>query len=205
MKKIIVTFGLILSTFASAQTTGEALINKATEKMKSYKSMYSTFDYSLDNDKENIHDKQSGYITLEGEKYNLSLLGIKQIFDGNNVYTISEEDEEVTISKGENEDALLTPTKVLNAYKKGFNIKLGDKKNHIQYVILTPEKKSNTKKVTIGIDSKTNDLYSVTEENYEGTKTTLTLTKFIPNFPVMPLSLQYDKNKYKDYLITEID
>ncbi|APD07920.1 hypothetical protein UJ101_02421 [Flavobacteriaceae bacterium UJ101] len=205
MKKIVLVFAFVFGVFINAQTSGKDLLNKATEKMKSYTSLYSTFDYSLDNAKENIHDKQHGYIYLKGEQYNLSLLGIKQIFDGKKIYTISEEDEEVTISKGENEDALLTPTKVLNAYKKGFNIVMGEKKDHIQYVVLTPEKKSNTKKVVIGINSKTDDLYSVMEENNEGTQTTLTLNKFIPNFPVPLMLLQYDTNKYKDYLITEID
>ncbi|MFV0531203.1 MAG: LolA family protein [Flavobacteriales bacterium] len=205
MKNIILIIGFVSGIFINAQTSGKNLLDKATKKMKSYTSMYSTFDYHLDNNKENIHDKQSGYIYLKGERYNLSLLGIKQIFDGKKIYTISEEDEEVTISKGENEDALLTPTKVLDSYKKGFKITLGEKKGTIQYIVLTPEKKSNTQKVVIGIDSKTNDLYSVMEENNEGTQTTLTLTNLIPNFPVPTLLLQYDKNKYKDYLITEID
>ncbi len=205
MKNIFLIVGVAFSVFVNAQASGKALLDKTTKKMKNYTSMYSTFDYSLKNNKENIYDKQNGYIYLRGEKYSLNLLGIKQIFDGKKVYTISEEDEEVTISKGGNEDALLTPTKVLNSYKKGFKIVLGEKKGNIQYIVLTPEKKSTTKKVVIGINSTTNDLSSVMEENNEGTQTTLTLTNFIPNFPVPQMLLQYDKNKYKDYLITEID
>ncbi len=205
MKNSIVIIGLIISTLVSAQTSGKALLDQTTKKMKSYSSMYSTFDYNLDNQKENIHDKQQGYIYLKGDQYHLSLLGIKQIYDGKKIYTISEEDQEVTISSGKNEETLLTPNKVLNSYKKGFKITLGNQKGDIQYIVLTPEKKNNTKKVIIGINTKTNDLYSVMEENNEGTQTTLTLTHFIPNFPVPLLLLQYDKNKYQDYLITEID
>lgn len=205
MKKIVLVFGFVLGVFMNAQTSGKALLNKATEKMKSYSSLYSTFDYSLDNAKENIHDKQHGYIYLKGDQYHLSLLGIKQIFDGKKVYTISEEDQEVTISKGENEETLLTPTKILNSYKKGFTITMGEKKGGIQYVVLTPKKKSNTKKVLIGIRPESNDLYSVMEENNEGTQTTLTLNKLIPNFPVPLMLLQYDTHKYKNYLTTEID
>lgn len=206
MKKIVFVFGLVLSIFVNAQTSGRTLLNKSTKKMKSYTSMYLTFNYSLENAKENIHDKQHGYIYLKGEQYHLSLLGIKQIFDGTKLYTISEEDEEVTISKGKNEDALLTPTKILNSYKKGFTIVKGVKKDLIQYVTLTPKKKSaTTKKVVIGINSSTDDLHSIMEENNEGTQTTFTLNKFIPNFPVPPMLLQYDANKYKNYLITEID
>ncbi len=205
MKNKIVIIGLIVSTFINAQTSGKVLLDQVTKKMKSYTSMYSTFDYSLDNQKENIHDNQQGYIYIKGDQYHLSLLDIKQIYNGKKIYTISEEDEEVTISSGKNEETLLTPNKVLNSYKKGFKITLGNQKGDIQYIVLTPEKKNNTKKVIIGINTKTNDLYSVMEENNEGTQTTLTLTHFIPNFPVPLLLLQYDKNKYQNYLITELD
>lgn len=204
MKNKIVIIGIILSTFVNAQTSGKALLDKVTKKMKSYTSMYSTFDYELNNQKENIHDKQQGYIYIKGDQYHLNLLGIQQIYDGKKIYTISEEDEEVTVSSANNEGTLLTPNKVLSSYKKGFNVTLGDNKKY-QQIILTPEKKSNTKNVVIYVNPKTYDLYSITEENHEGTRTTLTLTNFIPNFPVPLLLLQYDKNKYQDYLITELD
>ncbi len=205
MNKLVLTLAIISSSFSIAQTSGKDLLNKVTEKMKSYNSLYSTFDYRLDNDKENIHDKQNGFIFLQGDKYNLNLLGINQIFDGEKVYTISDEDEEVTITSGENEDIILTPNKVLNTYKKGYKITLSELKNDIQYILLIPENKNNTKKVVVGINKKTNELYSVTEENNEGTKTSFELVNLIPNFPIVPTLLQYDNNKYKDYLITEIN
>ncbi len=205
MRKIILALGLALNGILGYTQEARALLDKASEKMNAYTSVFSTFDYRLDNDKESIHDIQKGNIYLEGEKYHLELSGMVQIYDGEKIYTISDEDQEVTISKKDNTDALLTPVKILNAYKKGYKITAGNKKGDIKYVILTPEKKSTTKKVVIGINSKTINLQSVMEENNEGTQTTLILTKFIPNAPVLPMQLQYDKNKYKNYIITEMD
>jgi len=86
MRKIILALGLTLNGVLGHTQEARALLDKASEKMSTYTSVFSTFDYRLDNDKENIHDIQKGTIYLEGEKYHLELLGMVQIYDGEKSY-----------------------------------------------------------------------------------------------------------------------
>ena len=65
--------------------------------MNTYKNIQISFKYVLENEAENIRQETKGKVTLEGDKYVLNILGIQRIFDGKTLYTISPEDEEVTI------------------------------------------------------------------------------------------------------------
>ena len=192
----------MLSLFAHAQT-GKALLDKTSAKLKAYTSMYANFSYKIVESQTKKTTNQTGLVITQGEKYNLKTDDLLQIYDGKKVYSISDADKEVTISDANNEDVLLTPTKIINSYKTGYTINNGTKKGNIQYINLTPTKAGNIKKVVIGINTSNYNLYSVSEETKSYTST-LTISKFIPNYPVMPITFQFDKEKYKNYLITNL-
>lgn len=192
----------MLSLFAHAQT-GKALLDKTSAKLKGYTSMYANFSYKIVESQTKKTTNQTGLVITQGEKYNLKTDDLLQIYDGKKVYSISDADKEVTISDANNEDVLLTPTKIINSYKTGYTITNGTKKGNIQYINLTPTKAGNIKKVVIGINTSNYNLYSVSEETKSYTST-LTISKFIPNYPVMPITFQFDKEKYKNYLITNL-
>ena len=183
MKKILVfaflAFGF--TAFSQNDAKAEKLLNEVSAKIKSYKNISLDFKYELNNLSENIKQETRGDVVIEGEKYKLNILGITRIYDGKTLYTISPEDEEVTISSNntENENTI-TPSDMLSFYEDGYTYKMDIVQNvkgrKIQYVKLSPiDANSEIKYVLLGIDATTKHIYNLIEAGNNGTKTTLTV------------------------------
>ncbi|MCF6295260.1 MAG: outer membrane lipoprotein carrier protein LolA [Flavobacteriaceae bacterium] len=213
MKKIVILLVLFISTVTFAQNSSEAksLLDEVTAKVKSYKNISIDFKYVLNNSEENISQETRGDVVMEGEKYKLNILGITRIYDGKTMYSISPEDEEVTISTENTEDEnTITPSKMLSFYENGYNYSMDIIQNlngrKIQYVKLLPiDSNSEIKYVLLGIDIKTKHIYNLIEIGSNDTKTTLTVNSFKTNEPLSKTLFTFDESKYKDYYINKLD
>ena len=213
MKKLVFLFALFITFTSSSQDAAKAkaLLNEVSAKVKSYKNISIEFKYVLKNVSENINQETRGSVVIEGEKYLLNILGITRIFDGKKLYTISPEDEEVTISKDNSDDEnTITPSKMLSFYNEGYNYAMDIVQNvegrKIQVVKLTPiDSNSEIKHVLLGIDAKTKHIYNLIEVGKNDTRTTLTVKSFKTNEPISKTLFTFDKNKYKGYYINNLD
>lgn len=213
MKKLLFLFLstiFTLTTYAQ-DAKAKALLDEVSTKAKNYKNISIDFKYVLENTEENIRQETRGDVIMEGEKYRLNILGITRIFDGQNLYSISPEDEEVTVSKASSEDQnTITPSKMLSFYEDGFTYKMDIEQNvqgrKIQFVKLTPiDSSSEIKYVLLGIDNKTKHIYRLIEIGKNGTKTTLTVNSFKTNETLSKSLFTFDQEKYKDYYINKLD
>ncbi len=213
MKKLIVIAFLSLGFSALAQNDAkaEALLNEVSTKIKAYKNIRLDFKYELNNVSENISQETRGDVVIEGEKYKLNILGITRIFDGKTLYTISPEDEEVTISTDNTEDeSTITPSKMISFYEDGYIYKMDIVQNvkgrKIQYIKLNPiDVNSEIKHVLLGIDATTKHIYNLIEVGENGTKTILTVNSFKTDEPISKTLFTFDESKYSDYFINKID
>jgi len=213
MKNILVTIALLVcfNGFSQESEKAKALLNEVDAKVRSYENISIDFKYALQNSSENVNQVTRGDVTIEGEKYFLNVLGVTRIYDGKTLYTISPEDEEVTISSDNSEDEnTITPSKMLSFYKEGYTFAMDIiqdvKGRKIQYVKLTPiDTNSEIKQVLLGIDAKTKHIYNLIEIGKNGTKTTLTVNSFKTNEPISKSLFKFDKNKYKGYYINKLD
>jgi outer membrane lipoprotein-sorting protein len=212
MKKITIIFTLFIYAISFGQDTkAKALLDEVSQKAKSYENISLDFKYVLDNSAENIKQETRGDVVMQGDKYRLNILGATRIFDGKTLYSISPDDEEVTISSDvSNEDSNITPSKMLSFYEDGYTYKMDIiqdvKGRKIQYVKLTPiDSNSEIKNVLLGIDAQTKHIYNLIEVGKNGTKTTLTVNSFKTNEPISKSLFTFDKNKYKDYYINKLD
>lgn len=213
MKKILLAFILISQTFVFAQNNAEAkkLLDEVNSIAKSYDNISIDFKFVLVNTEENIKQEMRGDVILQGDKYVLNAFGITRIFDGKILYSISPEDEEITISSENTEDeSTITPSKMLSFYKEGYNYEMDIVQNvsgrKIQYVKLIPiDSNSDIKNVLLGIDIKTKHVYNLIEVGANNTKTTITVNSFKTNEPLSKTLFTFDKNKYKDYYINKLD
>ena len=122
---IICVFSWTIGLAQNREPEAQTLLEAVSAKVKSYDNMVLEFKYVLENSEENIHQETRGNITLSDEKYSLNILGIKRLFDGQSLYTISPEDEEVTISSfNSGDDNTITPSQMLTFYEKGYNYKM---------------------------------------------------------------------------------
>lgn len=213
MKKLIVIACIALgfNAFAQNDAKAESLLNDVSSKIKSYKNISLDFKYELNNTSENIKQETRGDVVLEGDKYKLNILGITRIFNGKTLYTISPEDEEVTVSSDNSDDeSTITPSKMLSFYEDGYTYKMDIIQNvkgrKIQYVKLIPmDTNSEIKHILLGIDATTKHIYNLIEVGKNGTKTTLTVNSFKTDEPISKTLFTFDKSKYSDYFINNID
>ncbi|HLV69215.1 MAG TPA: outer membrane lipoprotein carrier protein LolA [Xanthomarina sp.] len=212
MKKITLIFTLFIYAISFGQDSkAKALLDEVSQKAKSYDNISIDFKYVLDNAAENIKQETRGDVVMQGDKYRLNILGATRIYDGKTLYSISPDDEEVTIStENPDDENSITPSKMLSFYEDGYTYKMDIiqdvKGRKIQYVKLTPmDSNSEIKNVLLGIDAQTKHIFNLIEIGKNGTKTTLTVNSFKTNEPISKSLFTFDKNKYKDYYINQLD
>ncbi|WP_370100180.1 LolA family protein [Xanthomarina gelatinilytica] len=212
MKKITLIFTLFIYTMSFGQDSkAKALLDEVSQKAKSYDNISIDFKYVLDNAAENIKQETRGDVVMQGDKYRFNILGATRIYDGKTLYSISPDDEEVTIlTENPDDENSITPSKMLSFYEDGYTYKMDIiqdvKGRKIQYVKLTPmDSNSEIKNVLLGIDAQTKHIYNLIEIGKNGTKTTLTVNSFKTNEPISKSLFTFDKNKYKDYYINKLD
>ena len=207
----ILTFLVTFSTLSYGQTSekAKAFLDDVSNQVQSYNNISLDFKYSLKNESENIEQSTKGNVYLRGNRYVLNLMGVTRLYDGKKLYTISSEDEEITISNAtDEEEDNITPSKMLTFYKEGYTYKW-DKKlpingRSIQYIKLTPiDSNAEIKYVLLGIDANTKNIYNLIETGKNGSVTTLTVNSFKTNQPLSESLFTFDRNKYKDYYFNE--
>ena len=213
MKKLFTVLAILVSLASFSQNDAKAktLLSEVSAKVKSYNNISIDFKYVLTNLSENINQETRGSVVMQGNKYKLDILGITRIYDGKTLYSISPEDEEVTISKEDGTDPnSITPSKMLSFYEDGFTYQMDIlqtiKGRKIQYVKLTPmDSHSEIKHILLGIDAETKHIYNLIETGKNGTRTTLTVNSFKTNEPISPALFTFDESKHKEYYINRLD
>lgn len=206
---------LFLTTYSSTvfaqDKKAKALLDEVTAKVKSYTNISIDFKYNLQNSRENINQESKGSVILEGDKYVLNFMGTTKLFDGRKVYTIVPEDEEVSISKFDDNDSnAITPSKMLTFFNVGYkyywDILQNVKGRKIQYIKLIPtSSRDQRKEVLLGIDVQTKHIYNMIESGKNGTKTTLTVNSFKTNQPLSKNQFTFVASKYPNYYINKLD
>lgn len=213
MKKIlsavILFIAFINPTFAQ-NTKAKNLLDQVANKVKTYKNVQIDFKLTVQNLAKEINQESKGNVTIAGDKYVLNMMGITKIFDGNKIYVINPEDEEVTISSPSGQDADFTPAKILTFFNSGFkyswDITQNIKGRTIQYIKLTPTNtKDYRKEVLIGIDNQTKNIYNLIEIAKDDTKTTIIVNSFKTNQPISKNEFTFDASKYSNYYINKLD
>jgi len=215
IKKIKFLFIAIIScnNIAVSQEADEAekLLNKVSENIKSYDNIYINYTYTLSNLEEDINQTNKGSFVTENDNWKFVMLGVTRIFDGDKLYTISPDDEEVTIStQNPDDETTITPNKMLYFYEEGYNFEMdivqyiGRKK--IQYVKLVPmDSDAEIKYILLGIDVEFNQIYKVIETGINDTQTTIAIVDFEVNLPLEESLFVFEKEKYKDYYMNILD
>lgn len=189
----------------------KALLNQVSSRVKSYENISIDFKYSMSNPGQNLNQESKGSVVLKGNLYVLDFMGTTRIFDGRKVYNIVPEDEEISISKFDDQnDDNLTPAKMLtffnNGYKYTWDILQNIKGRKIQYIKLNPvNSKDKTKEVLIGVDVQTKHIYNFIQIEKDGTKTIITINSFKTNQPLSKNHFTFTESKYPNYYINRLD
>ena len=216
MKKLLLLiFGFCTFGYSQDNLEAELLLNKVSDNIKSYENIYINYAYTLKNLEEDISQTNNGSFVTENDNWRFEMLGVTRIFDGDKLYSISPDDEEVTISSQDPEDeTTITPNKMLYFYEDGYYFEMNESKligngqfrKKIQYVKLVPkDSEAEIKYILLGIDTEFNQIYEVIETGKNETVTTISIVDFEFNLPLDANLFVFDKEKYKDYYMNILD
>ena len=201
---------IFLSVGLNGQTSEDAkkLLDDVSSNLISFENLSFDFSYILENRPENIRQETNGSATISDNLYKIIFLGNEQIFDGEKIYTIVPENEEIMISSPEDSSdfGLLNPSELFVFYKTGYSyqwdIKQSVKGVPIQYIKLIPsEENLDIKYLLIGIDLRSKLIYKLIEIGKSDTITTLTLKNIRTNLNLSQDFFSLDTDKYPDYYI----
>ena len=200
---IAVTFITLSVANAQNSSKAKALLDEVYNKVQGYDNIFVDFKFVLTNKEADINDESRGDVSMQGDKYFANFFGAQQMYDGNKVYTIVPENEEVTIEDKTEEENTVTPSKMLTFYREGHTYQWDILQNvqgrKIQFIKLTPiDTDTEYKSILLGIDAETKHIYKVIETGKNGTLTTITVNSFKTNQPLSKTLFTFDENKYKD-------
>ncbi|WP_298538713.1 outer membrane lipoprotein carrier protein LolA [uncultured Aquimarina sp.] len=206
-------FFLVITLFIATAQAQDAkqLLDEVSTKVRSYDNIVIGFKYALNNPAENVSQETRGDVTLLGDKYLLNLMGTEQMYDGKKLHIIIPEDEEINISsQSAEDDASVTPSKMLTFYEDGYTSKLDIVQNvqgrKIQFVKLIPiDSKSELKEILLGIDKQTKHIYKLILMQNNGTNITITVNSFKTNQPLSKTLFVFNESKYSNYYINRLD
>ncbi len=201
IKKILFVFvtGVVTMVFAQkVDSNAKNILDVVSAHYKSKNAIYFKFIYAT------AGKNETGEFYISKDKYRLKIMGSEQIFDGNKIYSINEEEQEVTVSKTNNGENILSPMSYLEAYKKNYNIIYVSKKNNQDIIKLTPIKNNKIKQVLLYINFAKKQIEKVEQYTANNAKTSIIISQYKENIAVSSSVFSFNKNQYKNYLITEL-
>ena len=200
---------LVSSTLLFAQGPEQAkyLLNQVSAETKKQKNLRFEFQYVLENKEEDTRQETEGKVTLAGNQYKLEFLEVIQLFDGDKIYTIVPENEEITVSAPEeNESISVNPSQLLNFYEEGYGYEWDIRQKvmgrNIQFVKLIPtEENLDIQYLLLGIDIAKNSIYKLIEIGNNKTSTTLTIKNQEENISLPHDFFEFNSAEFPNYYI----
>ena len=161
------------------------------------------YSFKIISENENDLFSISGELYIKKEKYFIDTEEIDQIFDGDKIYTIIHENEEIIITSDSNTFFNLTPKQIFNFFKDDFEIEIVESQD-FSYNLIARDLTQGDLTYKITIDSKTLSIERIDIENEDN----ITLSSFLTLSYKFNLSLpsslfKFEKNMFNDYMLIE--
>ena len=202
-KIILITAVGIINLIHAQKIDNKAkgILDAVSANYKSKNTLFFKFSYGTGSGK--TSKNQTGSFYASKDKYKLKIMGNEQIFDGNKTYSINEDEQEITIAK-QNSKETLSPINYIDSYKKGYNIHYIGKNKNLDIIKLTPIKNNGIKEVFLYVNTSKNNVEKIEQHSTDKHITTITITEYKENPKVDSKIFTFNKNLYKNYLITEL-
>lgn len=204
----------ILIVAASASFSAQKIDAKAktildaiSTQYKSKNNVYFKFVYGTGNSKK-ITRTEPGIFYSAKDKYKLKIMGTEQIFDGKKLYNISAEDQEVTVAKPTGNEQMFSPLNYIEEYKKGYNVKYMGKLMvngmNSDFIKLTPTSKNGIQEVNLFVNAAKKQIVKVEQFSTDKSVSVIAISDYKENQNLSSALFNFDKDQYKNYLVTEL-
>jgi outer membrane lipoprotein-sorting protein len=215
MRKILLTYAVLFLTlfgFAQQDQKAKDILDKVSEKNRSFKSITADFSFSMTNtEMEDINEKYEGSIKIKGQKYCVRIpeFGATIISDGTTIWNYMEGGNQVTINNVEDEGSeLMDPSSLFTIYEKGFSSKYISEKmlngKTVHEIELYPDSDEyNVSKITVYIDKASMMIHSAVLNEQEGNKYVIEVKKLNTKTDIPDTEFVFDTSKYEDLEIID--
>ena len=182
LKKIalaVFTVGAVASFSAQKiDAKAKAILDAVATNYKSKENVYFKFVYGTGSGKK-VTKTEPGIFYSAKDLYKLKIMGTEQIFDGNKIYNISEEDQEVTVAKPSGSE-------------------------HADYIKLTPTKNNGIKEVNLFVNAAKKQLVKIEQFSNDNAVSVIAISNYKENQKLSSTMFTFDKEQYKNYFVTEL-
>ena len=192
----------LFSNFYAQDTKSQAILDKLSSKINSYKTFYVEFSALIKNTSTGQNDNTIGKGWVKGDKYFATYGDNSVISNGLKTWNIAKDDKSVY----ESEESL-NPKKIMTLWETGFKnkyekeSKLNAEIVHIINLYPKDVAKSDYHTIVLYISKTKNDLKKAIMKLKDGTIMTYTVVKLTPNLVIDDAKFIFDKKKYPDYAI----
>lgn len=183
------------------------ILDAVATNYKSKNNVYFKFVYGTGTGK-SVTKTEPGVFYSAKDKYKLKIMGTEQIFDGNKIYNISADDYEVTVAKPTRSDQMFSPLTYIEEYKKGYNVKYIGKIRvngvNTDQIKLIPTKNNGIKEVNLFVNSARNQLVKLEQFSTNNSVSVIAISDYKENQTLSNSMFSFDKNQYKNYIVTEL-
>jgi outer membrane lipoprotein-sorting protein len=183
------------------------ILDDITANYNSKKNTYFKFSFGSGINGQ-VTKTEPGIYYAAGDKYKLKIMDTEQIFDGNKIYNINADDMEVTIAKPNGSATMFSPINYLTTYRNDYNVSYSGKKTvngvSADFIKLTPVKANGLKYVYIFVDSAKKQMVKLEQHGNNKDVAVIAIKEYKENQELDPNMFLFDKNKYKNYIITEL-
>jgi outer membrane lipoprotein carrier protein len=186
----------------SGDQSAKLILDKASAKIKSYKSLQVQFSYQLQDAQGTSQGIKKGTASMKGIKYLVQLSGQEIYCDGKTIWTYDKSSNEVTITKVDPTSTTISPQKLFtNFYDKDFLYKVnGEQKTGAKTLVeieMTPvDKSQNFHKVYLYVDKKTYIVSPIKVLDKNGNRYIYTVINLNGNAGLTDASFIFDKSKH---------
>lgn len=199
-----------VSFHAQSDTEAKKILDKLSEKTKSYKTVEVEFTFIVDNKDQKINETTKGTLKMKDEKYRLLMKDQEIICNGQKVYTFNKEANEVqVIGVDELEEDAITPKNMFTIYENNFKSRIKEKKTeegkNITVIDLYPmnPKEKDYSIVRLFVDTDKNMVTKATVLAKNGTLYTYKIDKMVPDKEMNESLFIFDKAKYPGVTVIE--
>ena len=213
MKKFLLLTGIFWSVLVLAQQDPNAkiILDKLSEKTKSYKNIQTDFTIEYKNIKDNTQNSSKGSITIQNEKYRLIFMGSESFYNGKTLWNYLEEVNEVNISEPDtnNTDIFSNPQEIFTIYNRDFKYQLIDKytKNGVSEAIvdLYPyDLEEEYSRLRLVINTDNYQLQSVTIFGKDGSHYIIEFNNYKTNLEIDQYYFTFDTSSYPDLEVIDM-
>ena len=202
---IVAFFGTISAQKIDAKA--KTILEAVSKNYKAKDNVYFKFVYGTGTGK-TVTKTEPGIFYSAKDKYKLKIMGTEQIYDGNKIYNISAEDEEVTIATPTGSEQMFSPLTYIEEYKKGYNVKYIGKIKvngvNTDMIQLTPITKNGIKLVNIFVNDAKKQMVKMEQFSTDNSVSVIAINDYKENQNLSNSLFNFDKAQFGNFVITEL-